>query len=116
MARDSCFAIVSGRSQVRAATKRSSQVHIPCQCSDLAAMLSCHAYTLDKPAHVLVYLWGGVRQRGALKALRHAPAQLVGVGDALEEEAVVLHALDAKGVVARAHRCAPASAVMGHEM
>lgn len=45
------------------------------------------------------YLIRCVGQSSPLKALRHLPPKLVGVSDGLEEEGMLLHALDAKGVV-----------------
>ena len=49
------------------------------------------------------YLIRGVRQSRPLKALRDLPPQLVGISNGLEEEGVLLHSLDAKGVVDAAH-------------
>ena len=51
------------------------------------------------------YLLRGLRQGSPLKALGDLAAQAVGVVDALEEEGVLGHALDAKGVVHTAHAC-----------
>ena len=52
-----------------------------------------------------MYLLRGLRQGGALKALGDLAAEAVGVVDALEEEGVLGHALNAKGVVHTAHAC-----------
>ena len=45
------------------------------------------------------YLIRCVGQSSPLKALRHLPPKLIGISDGLEEEGVLLHTLDAKGVV-----------------
>lgn len=51
-------------------------------------------------------LLGAAGERGALEALGDLAAQVVRVINALEEEGVLCHALDAKRVVHAAHRCA----------
>lgn len=53
-----------------------------------------------------VDLLGAAGERGALEALGDLAAQVVRVINALEEEGVLCHALDAKRVVHAAHRCA----------
>ena len=50
-------------------------------------------------------LWGGVGKGGPLKAFRHLPPQLASISYGLEEEGVLLHTLDAEGVVDASHSC-----------
>ena len=53
-----------------------------------------------------VDLLGGGWEGGTLEALGDLAAQVVRVIDALEEEGVLRHSLDAKRVIHTAHRCA----------
>lgn len=53
--------------------------------------------------YLLMHLSRGVGQSSPLKALGDLAPQLAGICDGLEEEGVLLHTLDAKGVVDASH-------------